>query len=53
MTPAMHRRRTEIIEYLREYSKKIEFVTRLVYWGQEELFEEKKPEVKNLVTLSL
>jgi hypothetical protein len=24
-----------------EYSKKIEIVTRLVYWGQEKLFEEK------------
>jgi hypothetical protein len=39
MTPAMHG--SEIIEYLREYSKKIEIVTRLVYWGQEKLFEEK------------
>ncbi len=38
LTPAKHR----IIEYLREYSKKIEIVTRLVYWGQEQLFEEKK-----------
>jgi hypothetical protein len=33
--------------------KKIEIVTRLVYWGQEKLFEEKKPEVKNLVALFL
>jgi hypothetical protein len=33
--------------------KKIEIVTRLVYWGQEKLFEEKKPEVKNLAALSL
>jgi hypothetical protein len=32
---------TEIIEYLREYSKKIKIVTRLLYWGQEKLFEEK------------
>jgi hypothetical protein len=32
---------TEIIEYLREYSKKIEIVARLVNWGQEKLFEEK------------
>jgi hypothetical protein len=37
MTSAMHRK----VEYLREYSKKIEIVTRLVYWGQEKLFEEK------------
>ncbi len=29
------------VKYLREYSKKIEIVTRLVYWGQEKLFEEK------------
>jgi hypothetical protein len=29
------------VEYLREYSKKIEIVNRLVYWGQEKLFEEK------------
>jgi hypothetical protein len=36
MTPAMH-----AFEHLREYSKKIEIVTRLVYWGQEKLFEEK------------
>jgi hypothetical protein len=35
------RRSTEKVEYLREYSKKIEIVTRLVYWGQEKLFEEK------------
>jgi hypothetical protein len=41
------------VEYLREYSKKIEIVTRLAYWGQEKLFEEKKTEVKNLVALSL
>jgi hypothetical protein len=34
-------RSTKIIEYLREYSKKIEIVTRLVYWGQEKLFEGK------------
>jgi hypothetical protein len=34
-------RSTEIIEYLREYLKKIEIVTRLVSWGQEKLFEEK------------
>ncbi len=33
--------------------EKIEIVTRLVYLGQEKLFEEKKPEVKNLVALSL
>jgi hypothetical protein len=39
MTPAMHG--TEIIEYLHEDSKKIEIITRLVYWGQEKLFEEK------------
>jgi hypothetical protein len=32
---------TEIIECLREYLKKIEIITRLVYWGQEKLFEEK------------
>jgi hypothetical protein len=31
----------EKVEYLREYLKKIEIVTRLVYWGQEKLFEEK------------
>jgi hypothetical protein len=37
MTPGS----TEIIEYLREYSKKIEIVTRLDNWGQEKLFEEK------------
>jgi hypothetical protein len=36
-----------------ENIEKIEIVTRLVYWGQEKLFEEKKPEVKNLVALSL
>ncbi len=41
------------VEYIREYSKKIKIVPRLVYWGQEKLFEEKKPEVKNLVALSL
>jgi hypothetical protein len=35
------RRSAEIIEYLREYSKKIKIVTRLVYRGQEKLFEEK------------
>jgi hypothetical protein len=29
------------VEYLREYLKKIKNVTRLVYWGQEKLFEEK------------
>ncbi len=29
------------VEYLREYLKKIEIVTRLVYWGQEKLYEEK------------
>ncbi len=33
-------------KYLREYSKKIEIVTRLVYWGQETLFEEKKQRSK-------
>jgi hypothetical protein len=32
---------TKIIEYLREYSKKFKIVTRLVYLGQEKLFEEK------------
>ncbi len=48
----LHRRSTEIIEYLREYSKKIEIVTRLVYWGQEKLFEE-KTRGENLVALSL
>ncbi len=36
-----HRRSTEIIEYLCEYSKKMETVSRLVYWGQKKLFEEK------------
>jgi hypothetical protein len=30
------------VEYLRDYSKKIEIITRLAYWGQEKLFEEKK-----------
>ncbi len=29
-----------------EYSKKIEIVTRLAYWGQEKLFEEKKQRSK-------
>jgi hypothetical protein len=29
------------VEYLREYSKKIEIVSRLAYWDQEKLFEEK------------
>jgi hypothetical protein len=37
MTPAMLGK----VEYIREYSKKIEFVTRLVYWGQEKLLKEK------------
>jgi hypothetical protein len=37
MTPAMHRK----FEYIREYSKKIEIITRFVYWGQEKLFKEK------------
>ncbi len=36
-----------------EAPEKIEIVTRLAYWGQEKLFEEKKTEVKNLVALSL
>jgi hypothetical protein len=30
-----------VVEYLREYSKNTEIITRLVYWGQEKLFEEK------------
>jgi hypothetical protein len=48
MTPAMHVFAGVVdtadapVEYLREYSKKIEIVTRLAYWGQEKLFEEKK-----------
>jgi hypothetical protein len=37
----MHRRSTGKVEYLREYSKQIKIVIRLVYWGQEKLFEEK------------
>ncbi len=36
-----HRRSTGKVDYLRQYSKIIEIVTRLVYWGQEKLFEEK------------
>jgi hypothetical protein len=28
------------VRYLREYWEKIEIITRLVYWGQEKLFEE-------------
>ncbi len=36
------KRSTGKVEYLREYSKKIKIVTRLAYWGQEKLFEEKK-----------
>ncbi len=36
-----HRRSTAKVKYLHEYSKKIEIVTRLVYWEQEKLFEEK------------
>jgi hypothetical protein len=38
---SLNRRSTVIIEYLREYSKKIKIVIRLIYWGQEKLFEEK------------
>jgi hypothetical protein len=38
---ACHWRSSEIVEYLRQYSKKIEIVNRLVHWGQEKLFEEK------------
>jgi hypothetical protein len=34
------------VEYFREDSKKIEIVTRLAYWGQEKLFEEKKQRSK-------
>jgi hypothetical protein len=29
------------VEYLRIYSKKIEIVSRLAYWDQEKLFEDK------------
>jgi hypothetical protein len=32
---------TDIQKKKKKYSKKIEIVTRLVYWGQEKLFEEK------------
>jgi hypothetical protein len=41
------------VEYLREYSKKIEIVTRLVFWGQEKLFEEKTRGEKSGGTVSL
>ncbi len=40
-------------EYLREFSKKIEMILKLLSgtWGK--VIHEKKPEAKNLVTLSL
>jgi hypothetical protein len=36
-----HRRSTGKVKYLCEYSKKIEIVSRLAYWDQEKLLEEK------------
>jgi len=41
------------VEYLHKSSAKIKIVPEYLSWDQEELFDEKKPTLKNIVTLSL
>jgi hypothetical protein len=49
MTPVKHRKSRRSPRIL----KKIKIITRLVYWGQEKLFEEKKQSEKSGDTVPL
>jgi hypothetical protein len=49
LTPAKHRNSRISLQII----EKIEIVSGQVYWAQEEQFDEKNPEVKNFVALSL